>query len=166
MIIAVLYTMGSDMMRTFRDLTSEWRVAQAADIDRADTAFTTHASSTVHATSSWVDLVFTNTGQRELRDFDQWDLTMEVQTSTGLGIEHLVYTSSTTPLAGEWALGGVYLDATTQTTEIVNPGTIDSGEAALIRAKPVADLTAGDYNRATATTPNGVTSAVIFEVVP
>lgn len=111
-----------------------------------------------------VDWSVGNTGQTQLRVFDDWDVVIIYQDSAGAGLQinHLTYTSNTTPAAGEWTITGVYRDAGTLTAEVFNPGIVDPGEEFIIRAQLSPSISTPTTNTMTLAVENGVTVSAQF----
>ena len=98
--------------------------------------------------------------------FDDWDLIFEVQEDPGLDVVYLTYSSTTPPATSTWAVQGIYLNASSSTAEIVDPGIFNPGEEMVIVANPSPSVVANTYDRVTFVTPNGIVTKVIFKINP
>lgn len=111
-----------------------------------------------------VDWFVSNTGQTQLRVYEDWDVVIVYQdsASTGLVVQRLVYTTNASPLAGEWTVTGIYRDAGTLTAEVFNPGIVDPGEEFIIRAQLDPAISTPTTNSVTLAVENGVTVSAQF----
>lgn len=111
-----------------------------------------------------VDWSVANSGQTQLRLYENWDLVIVYQDSPGAGLQaqHLTYTTSASPAAGEWTVTGVYTDAGTLTGEVFNPGIVDPGEEFIIRAQLSPAISTPTTNTVTLAVENGVTVSAQF----
>lgn len=111
-----------------------------------------------------VDWSVGNIGQTQLRVFEDWDVVIVYQDSAGSGlqVQHLAYTTSVSPSAGEWTVTGIYRDAGTLTAEVFNPGIVDPGEEFIIRAQLSPSIATPTTNTVTLAVENGVTVSAQF----
>ena len=162
--LLVLFTVGTDVVTSFAQLSGSWTGFQ----DRAERKVDTRISG---PPGQWagqdptVKLVVANTGKVPLRQFDDWDVVFETQQSPGLGISYLTYTSGTPSGANEWTVDGIYRDASDLSPETLDPGVLNAGEEMVVLAKPDPPVVLDTFDRATFSTPNGVTAEVIFEII-
>jgi len=124
----------------------------------------TSLSVSVISAGATVDWSVGNTGQTQLRVFDDWDVMIVYQDSAGAGLQihHLDYTTNVSPSAGEWTVTGVYRDAGTLTAEVFNPGIVDPGEEFIIRAQLSPAIAGSTTNTITLAVENGVTGSAQF----
>jgi hypothetical protein len=162
--LATLLTLGTDLLVTFGDVTEAWGDLEARTEQTADTKIAGPIGLSVSATST-VQITIANEGGVALGEFARWDVIFEIQQSPGMGIAYLAYTEDASPGSNQWTVKGVYLDASAQTPEFVDPGILNPGEEMIVLANPSPSVTQNTYDRATFTTPNGVTTKVIFKVV-
>ena len=165
LIAMVVFTLGGDMLSTFRDFTDSWTSLQSRSEQRADTKITGPINLSVSATST-IQITIVNKGNVALGQFSDWDVIFEIQQAPGLGIAYLKHTSNASPGANQWSVQGIYLNASSTTPEIVDPGVLNPGEEMIVLANPSPSVIPNTHDRATFVTPNGVPSKVIFEVVP
>jgi hypothetical protein len=111
-----------------------------------------------------VDWTVSNSGQTQLRRFEDWDLVIIYQDSAGSGLQpqYLTYTTNGSPSAGEWTVTGIYRDASTLTAEVFNPGIIDPGEEFIVRAQLSPSISTPTTNTVTLAVENGVTVSAQF----
>ena len=165
LITATVFTLGGDMLGSFKDVTDSWSSLEARSQQRADTKVTGPTGLSVNATST-VQINLANRGRVALGQFSDWDVIFEIQQAPGLGIAYLKHTSNPIPGANQWTVQEIHLSASSTTPEIVDPGVLNPGEEMVIVANPSPPVAANTHDRATFVTPNGVTAKVIFEVVP
>ena len=165
LITVVLFGIGTDMFRTFDEVTSSWMVLQDRSERQVDTRISGPIGLSLSATST-LQITLANDGEVALGNFSGWDVIFEVQKAPGLGISYLSYTTSSSLATGEWTAKGIYLNAASSTAEILDPGIFNPGEEMIILANPSPSVVANTYDRAVSSTPNGVAAKTIFHVVP
>ncbi len=163
--LSVVLTVGDSLIETFGDVSTEWVGQQDRIEDQADTRVTGPFGLEITA-SSTVQVTLINDGKEPLAMFDDWDLIFEVQESPGIDVVYLTYSSTTPPATGAWAIEGLYLNASSSTPEIVEPGVFNPGEEMVIIANPSPSVVADTYDRITFVTDNGTVTKVIFKVNP
>ena len=122
-------------------------------------------SADIMPTSTNVDISIRNSGQTALRDFANWDVTIQYYATTsnqGLSISWLLYTASSTPPSGQWTVRGVYLDAATLKAEVYEPNILNQGEESIVRVNITPAIPTSTDNLVTIGTPNGVTVSAPF----
>ena len=164
LLIVTVFTLGEDLLFSFATATDSWSTLQARSDDKIGTRLSGPTGLSLNA-SSTVQITLVNDGDVALGPFAKWDVILEVQANPGLTISYLTYTTSTTPSAGQWAVSGIYLDASALTAEISEIGNFNPGEEMIVLASTTQAIVANTYDRATFVTPNGVTAKVIFQVV-
>ena len=103
-----------------------------------------------------LEVTLRNDGETQIADFALWDVT--VQYYDYLNNYHtcwLTYVEGT-PDDNQWRVKGIYLDAGTETSELLEPGVLNIDEEIIIQAKlsPKVHITAN--NLAIISTPDGV----------
>ncbi len=164
LLMVAVFSLADDLLFSFGTATDSWSALQARSDDKIDTRLSGPTGLSLNA-SSTVQITLANDGDLALGPFADWDVILEVQKNPGLAISYLTYTTSTTPSAGQWAVSGIYLDASALTTEISEIGNFNPGEEMIVLASTTQAIVANTYDRATFVTPNGVTAKVIFQVV-
>ena len=112
-----------------------------------------------------VDIKLLNSGQTVLGTFTSWDLVIEyykTSTNQGLAISWLSYTSSSTPLNGEWTVNAIYANSNFVDAEVYDPNIFNPNEGMIIRLKITPEIPTSTANLVTIGTPNGVTVAAPF----
>jgi hypothetical protein len=120
---------------------------------------------TVQGAGTTVDFTVSNTGQTPLRALDEWDLVITYHESagnTGLQVQKLTYTESTTPGNGEWTSGGIFLDASLSEVEVFNTEIVDFGEEIVVTAKVTPAIGTDTDNLITVGVQNGVILSANF----
>lgn len=112
----------------------------------------------------FIDWSIGNTGQTELRDFENWDLIVTYQDSPGSGLvtRRLTYGATDPPAVNDWTIEGVYLDAGTLSSEVYDPGIVNPGEEFIISAQLSPVVAVGTVNHVTIATSNGVSVSTQF----
>lgn len=162
-IFSVVFTIARDSLETYDIVTSAWTRLEARAQDQTATRIAGPTSLRVPIAST-VEITIANQGSVPLEEFSWWDVVFEVQQDPGVSILYLDYTAGPSPGANQWTVKGIYLDAGSQTPEVVDPGVLDPGEEMVVLANPSPAVKGGTYNRATFATPNGVVASVIFAV--
>ena len=153
------------MLASFTDVTTSWDVLQQRSDSRVDTRIAGPVSLSVSATST-VEITLVNEGEAPLAQFADWDVIFEVLTTSDLGLAYLTYTSNPAPVASQWTVQGIYLNAASSTPEVGDPGVFNPGEEMIVLVNPSPFVRGNTYERVTFVTPNGVSAKVIFEVLP
>ncbi len=99
---------------------------------------------------SRVEITIRNEGGVSLGDFGHWDVI--IQYEEGI-VEWLSYNSG-------WTLGGIFFESR---AEVFEPNILNPGEEMLLILNLDPPVTQGTINRATISTPNGVTTGVMFQ---
>jgi hypothetical protein len=111
-----------------------------------------------------IDISVRNTGQTALTDFSWWDVLIQYYDTAGnknLNATWLTSTS-TSPVSGQWAVQGIYLDAANATAEVYEPNVFNPGEEMIIRANISPTIPTQTDNQVTIATPNGIRLAAPF----
>ena len=111
-----------------------------------------------------VDISLRNTGQVPLANFDRWDVVIRYYQKTNnreLTVRRLVYTSGT-PTDGQWTVEGIYLDASSSTPEVFDPGILNPGEEVVLRLTISPAVPNNTDNLVKIATDNGVTVEAPF----
>ncbi len=162
-IFSVVFTIARDSLETYDIVTNAWTSLEARAQDQTATRIAGPTSLRVPIAST-VEITIANQGSVPLEEFSRWDVVFEVQQDPGVSILYLDYTDNPSPGANQWTIKAIYLDASNQTPEVVDPGVLDPGEEMVVLANPSPAVRGGTYNRATFATPNGVVASVIFAV--
>lgn len=141
-------------------LTSSWKqiTEHSAEMMRTDI---TGAGSDVPEPYSGnrVEINIKNEGSISLCDYQSWDVIVNYSTdNTTSAIGWLPY--STSPGDNQWTVDSIYYEGQAETFQ---PGTLNPGETIKLLIQldpPVAD---DSVNAATISTPNGVSTQVIFQ---
>ena len=105
-----------------------------------------------------IDISIRNTGQTALADFSWWDVLIQYyDTANNKNLNAAWLTNATTsPVSGQWAVEGIYLDAANATAEVYEPNILNPGEEIIIRATISPAIPAQTNNQVTIATPNGI----------
>jgi hypothetical protein len=165
LVVVTSLTLGGDLLATFDSLTRSAASVRSRSEENASTMISGPLGLSISATSTF-QITLKNEGSVSLGQFADWDAIIEVQKAPGLGIAYLTYTEDANPDTDQWTVKEIYLNAASSTAEIVGPGILDPAEEVVILANPSPSIVANTYDRATFVTPNGITTKVLFEVVP
>ena len=127
---------------------------RTGDVGRTDL---TLIAADINGSGEVIDISIRNTGQTALTDFSWWDVVVQYyDTSNNVNLNAVWLTStSTPPTSGQWAVQGIYLDATT-TAELHEPNVLNPGEEMIIRANISPAIPTQTDNQVTIATPNGI----------
>ena len=167
LLMLTLFALGRDLIGTVDTLTGSSAMLHARSLDRADTRIAGPIGLSVSDSSSF-EMTIANTGNVTLGKFDDWDVIVEVQESPGLSVDYLKYTANATTSANQWAIEGIYEDASAdpKVNETRDPGVLNVGEEMIVVVRLGTSVVANTTDRITFVTPNGIVSKVIFDVVP
>ncbi len=161
--IVVTFTLIGDTIVTFGDLFGSWTALEERSEEWAATRLVGPTDLSMQ-TVPRIRLTLTNDGDAPLGAFADWDVIIETQLSSTLGISYLTYTTSTSPDKDQWAVEGIYLNAASSTPEIADPGLLDPGEQMVVLANPDPAHGGNTYGRVVFVTPNGAsTSATVYK---
>ncbi len=164
-ILLSFFTLGRQMIVSYDNVSDSWTTLRKLSVEKADTKLTGPIGLSVSATST-VEMILANEGGNAIGRFADWNVIFEVQKASGFEVLYLTYTESSSPGANQWTDKGIYINATTLTAEITDIGTLNPNEEIIVLANPSPSVVATKYNRATFVTPNGITTKVIYKVVP
>lgn len=118
------------------------------------------------AQGNTVTLAVRNSGERRLTDFPSWDLIVHLHTAAGqYRVERLSHADAAqTPET--WDVVGIYLDASASEPEAYEPGILNPGEVAVLRASLETALDEDATHMAVLGTPNGIARTCQFTVTP
>lgn len=109
-----------------------------------------------------LEVVLENTGQIKLASFNKWDVIIEYyDANQDYYTKWLQYTEASLS-ENEWRKAGIYLDASDNTTEVFEPGILNSEEEMKIEAKLEPSPRSGTTVDAIISTPNGVRGLISF----
>jgi len=148
-------TMSQNFLHSFDSVTSEFVDLTSRNENVVRTSLHP-VSTTLLPGRQILEITLRNDGETKLTDFEFWDVT--VQYYDYLNNYHtywLTYVEGT-PADNQWRVKGIYLDAATETSELLMPGVLNIDEEIIIQAKlsPKVHITAN--NLAIVSTPNGV----------
>jgi hypothetical protein len=113
-----------------------------------------------------LEVTLRNDGETSMADFALWDVTVQYYDYLN---NYLVYSLTYvdgTPGDNQWTVEGIYLDAETETSELLGPGVLNTGEEIIIQAKLSPKVHISAYNLAIISTPNGVKTWNYFRFRP
>lgn len=120
----------------------------------------------VGAQGPHVRVTLKNAGQTSLADFPRWDIIVQYYgTDNSYYIKRLSY-SAGAPGDNQWGLTGIFQDTQTLKPDVFEPGVFNVAEQIWLHLKLNPQVGATATNWATIATPNGVTTRVIFKVLP
>ena len=162
--LVVLFTFGRDLIASFGQMSDSWTSAEERWEHQINTKIAAPPGQWT-GQGATVEITVVNSGNGPLEKFADWDLILETQRDSDLGIDYFTYTTATSPGTSQWTLQGIYRDAANEVPETVGPGILDPGEEMIVLARPDAPVELGTFDRATFATPKGATAEVIFEVI-
>ncbi|MCH8062301.1 MAG: hypothetical protein IH861_07355 [Chloroflexi bacterium] len=163
LILSTFFLIGREMFVTFVSVMEGFEAQLLRLEKRSNTGIAGPFGLTIIEAST-VDITISNIGDEPLSKFEDWNVIFELRDSSSLSFAYLAYTEDASPAANEWTVNGIYRDASTLLAEVVDPNILNPGEEMIIRANPSPSVVAGYYERATISTPNGVTAKVVFRV--
>lgn len=145
---------------TERSITSQAQIAQATQamqqrqLDRSGTNLAA-IGATTSALGSSVTLTFQNTGRVRLINFDRWDVFLAY--TDGVGNFHVGWYAN----PAQWT-SQIYQTLSPPTSEVFEPGILNSGEYIVVQVSVEPAVGAGTTNMATVSTPSGITASTVF----
>lgn len=118
---------------------------------------------------SQVEFRVLNTGSSHLSDFSRWDVIVQYYDVSTPLLYHVLYLPYTTsePVVNEWRVREIYIDTALDITEVYEPDILNPDEQAIIQAKVIPSVGAGQTLYAVISTVNGVqTSTMVRRNVP
>ncbi len=164
----VLYgavTFVHDFLSAQDTILESWREMAERTGERARTRISQEDDQMTGAQGSDVRVILKNTGQTRLADFSHWDVIVHYyDEDNDYYIKRLPFTVGD-PGDDEWTVEGVFEDAQTSKAEVFDPGILNPGEEAWFHMK-LTKVVTGTNNWVVMSTPNGVTTQIVFEVLP
>jgi archaellum component FlaF (FlaF/FlaG flagellin family) len=147
-------------------MSSQASIAESAGLmqertgDRARTNVTSLSAQTtpVDGTTDAVQITLKNSGSTKLSDFDQWDVILQYTDGTSNPVVQWYPTGNGTNQWNET----IYLNASSQTAEVIEPGIFNPGEEMIVTIDVTPIVGAGSTNLAVISTPNGITASTVF----
>ena len=169
-IFALSLIMGSVLLLTWSSLSSANRVtlewnSMAQRNGREERTEISLIAADILGSGDDIDISLRNIGQTAMRDFANWDVTIQyyaTSTNQGLNIAWLPYTASSTPPSGKWTVTGLYLNASSSKPEVYDPNVFNHGEEMKLRVNISPQIPTSTDNLVTIGTPNGITVAAPF----
>ena len=118
----------------------------------------------VFVSDNEASLTYENTGSTRLADFDQWDVFVQyfdASTPADYHIDRMNY-SEDSPFDNEWAVEGIYLDASDTVDEVFEPGILNPGEQIVLTLNFAPPVGAGEAVQTVVVAPNGIGTARVF----
>lgn len=151
-------------LSTTNESVEAWNVMHAAMHYTAQTRIAGVSGETPDGVT--VDVVFGNTGETKIEDYDMWDVFLTYQdTGSNLWTTRMAYESAGAGSLddNEWAVEGVYRDESAGEAEGWDPLILNPDEEIKIRMQVNPTVKSGSPALATVSTPAGVTASVTFE---
>jgi len=154
-------TLSYTYLETQDSLWTAGQIRQAEILERDRTEIDIQSTET-QDNGSVVKVVIQNSGHIKLADFDHWDVVVEYY-SEGLAEEDPdIYQVAWLPYTSEalddmqWTVSGIYVDASTLTPEVFEPGILNPDEEMVIQAKLAPTVGMTTTNRITISSLNGI----------
>jgi len=161
-ILVGLLTMAHSYLSSQDVILGSWRDMEErlGEIARTDLSLVRAETKSAGAI---VEVTLRDDGNTKLADFEEWDVIIQYYRSTGqYVIRWLPYTQGTNPGDNQWAVAGIYLDASKGTEEVFEPGILNPGEEMIVRIKVSPVVGDNTTNLVTIATPNGINLPVVF----
>ena len=113
-------------------------------------------SATLLPGSRTFEVTLRNNGETKLADFALWDVTVQYYDYLNNNQVFWLTYNEGEPSDNQWTVKGIYLDATTETPELMEPGVLNPGEEIIIRGKLSPKAHHSNYGLAVIVTPNDV----------
>jgi hypothetical protein len=154
-ILFSVLTLTSGWLASQRLAAAAWDEHQARALERSATALRI-----VEAAVQGGEIILTveNEGSSSLAEYSRWDLILHCYTATGQYRIGSLSHAAVAPAGGEWAVEGIYVDASRHREEVYDRGILNPGEALVIRARLATPLDDEAIHLAVLGTPNGVVS--------
>jgi hypothetical protein len=112
--------------------------------------------------SNTLEVSLRNDGHTKLASFDRWDIIMFYHDA--LGGDHATYLPYSSSSLGDnqWTLVGIYINSSTRSPEVFDPGILDPNEEMIIQCQINPPAGPGSINLISISTPNGVTTSRSF----
>lgn len=117
------------------------------------------ANITLVAGADPLEIVWKNTGQTKIADFDKWDVIVQYyDDSSNYTVKWLPYSAGGGGI-NEWGIGWIHLDGQPEIFEI---NVLNPGEEIMLKTWLDPSVGAGTTNMVVISTPGGVTSSTYF----
>jgi len=164
LILFGVFTLSQVSLSSTDKIATAWREREGTSVEMAKTHIPALGAETQSA-GTIVEVTLDNTGETKLEDFDKWDVIVQYYEFDDPDyiyyIKRLPYTENA-PGNNEWTVEGIYLDAGTSDPEVFDSGIFNPEEEMVIQMKVDPAVGTGTTNLATISTPNGVSTSVVF----
>ena len=165
MVLVAVLTLTDSSFYSVDVISGSWKEMEERTGDVSRTEISNVDESTCDGAN--VEVTLKNDGQVTLAGFDEWDVVLEHYSGDGTdyNVNWLTYNSGVLG-NNEWNIEGIYLDASAPTSEIYEPDFFNPGEEMKISMKLNPVVASETTNRATISTPTGITAEVMFAGPP
>jgi len=155
-------TLTESYVRVQDNLAVSWKQMEKRAGEQARTHLTVVRADSLSAGAA-LDITLRNSGSVKLTDFAEWDVIIQHYDLTGdYLIDWYDYRESGLTLGGEWTVGGIYVVAATEASEVFDPGILNPGEEIVIRTQLSSPMNTDSVGVATVSTWNGITASAVF----
>lgn len=160
-------TISQTFLETQDSIWTSERVRQEETLARDRTDIEIVGTETQGA-GSIVRVKVRNSGQVKLADFDRWDVVVQYYSDPIFAEDPNIYNVDWLPHTDEtlddmeWTVSGIYVDATTLTPEVFEPGILNPDEEMVIQARLAPTVAMTTTNLITIDTHNGINASAHF----
>ncbi len=155
-------TISQNLLHSFDSMTSEF-----VDLNsRNENILRTNlqpVSTTLLPGRQILEIALRNDGETKIADFQLWDVTVQYYDYLNNYQTGWLNYVEGTPDDNQWRVKGIYLDAATETSELLEPGVLNTDEEIIIQAKLSPKVHLSAKNLAIVSTPDGVKTWNYFQ---
>jgi hypothetical protein len=165
-IFAAVLTLTQASLAAHDTMQNSWRDMETRMDEQSHTDLAVIGVETDEEAGEGMTLTLRNVGDTRLADFDQWDVFLEYYGPSGnYKVLWLAYTDGGSPV-NEWAITGIYDDASAGIGETFEPDILNPGEEMVVRIGLSPAIGLDTTNRVAISATNGVGTSTIFLRTP
>jgi len=155
-------TMSNDFISSWDSTTDTFSDMSDGHLEVLQTDIAT-LSATVDVGRENLEVALINRGGTTIADFEQWDVIVQYYDNQGNYYTTWLPYVSGTPVNNQWTVEGIYVDAGTETAELLEAGILNPGEEMIIWANISPNAGTKTTNLVIIDTPSGVTASIHFQ---
>ena len=162
LVVFSLITLTGDFIGTQDALRAAWQEHDARSGEQLRTLLVP-VDAVISGGGTVIEVTFENAGAARVSGFADWDAIIQyTDLAGGYHVEWLEYLEAGEPISSQWAVQGIYLDASQGQPEAFEPGVINPGEQVVLRIRLASPLEEDSGVMTTFATANGVDASMTF----
>lgn len=162
LILFTVLTLSEVFVSVQSALATSWQEMEARRAEQTST-YLDATEAVVNDDGTLITLTYRNEGNSRLMDFKPWDVIIQYyDESDEYHVGWLPFKPGGTPSENEWAVEGIYLDATSGVEERFEPGILNPGEEIVLQVQVSPEIGPDTTALTALITSNGSSTPVQF----